>query len=124
MTWQEELNAKRLAGGGWYGCIAPDGWKDIVLQADAMMAFIDPDYKIQQVKEKFGTLRFYYESSKQGVELSILEAIATAAENDSATTCEACGKYGMLRDKRYYIQTLCDGCEAVVAEEAEKRKRK
>lgn len=124
MTWQEELNAKRLASGGWYGCIAPDGWKDIVLQADAMMAFIDPDYKIQQVKEKFGTLRFYYESSKQGVELSILEAIATAAENDSATTCEECGKYGTLRDKRYYIQTLCDGCEAVVAEETEKRKRK
>lgn len=124
MSWQEELNTKRLAEGGWYGCIAPDGWKNIVLKADAMMAFIDPDYKICQVKEKFGTLRLYFESNKQGVEFSILEAIATAAENDSANTCEQCGKYGRLRDERYYIQTLCDACDSVVAEETEKRKRK
>jgi hypothetical protein len=108
--WQEELNTKRLKTKGWYGCIAPNGWMDIVLKADEMLAFIDPNYEINQIKEKFGTLRYYFDSTKRGVEGDIMEAIATCAEIRSSNTCERCGKFGELRTETYYIITLCDTC--------------
>jgi hypothetical protein len=110
VRWQDELNEKRREG-GWYGCIAPDGWKDIILEADAMMAFIDPEYKINQVKEKFGTLRYYFETKKEGVEFSIMEAIADAVELKSTITCQNCGTYGKLRSERWYWKTLCNKCD-------------
>ena len=109
MSWQEELNAKRLKTKGWYGCIAPDGWKDIVLDTDKMLAYIDPDYEIHQIKEKFGTLRYYYGSKFEyaSIQGRIMQAIAGYAESRSATICEVCGKWGDLDDSQYYVRTLC-----------------
>ncbi len=124
-TWQQELNDKRLAPGGWYGCVAPDGWKDIVLKADKMLSFIDPDYKIMQIKEKFGTLRYYFGSNFEydSIEHDIMQAIERWAESRSANTCEVCGKFGELRDDRYWIVTLCNDCnDARNAEIAELEK--
>ena len=120
-SWQEELNAKRLKERGWYGCIAPDGWKDIVLKADEMFAFIDPDYEIHQIKEKFGTLRYYFGTTKTGVELEIMYAIERWAESRSEHTCERCGKFGELRTETYYIVTMCDDCNLERLEEIESR---
>jgi hypothetical protein len=122
-TWQEELNDKRLAEGGWYGCAAPDGWKDIVLRADKMLSHIDPDYKIHQIKEKWGTLRYYFGHNfeYESVEAGIMRAIETWAEQRSANTCEQCGKFGELRTDSYYIVTLCDTCHE--SREAEIAKR-
>jgi hypothetical protein len=113
MTWQQELNDKRLKTKGWYGCIAPDGWKEIVLRADSMLAHIDPDYQIHQIKEKFGTLRYYFGSkyAYDTVQGQIMNAITTWAEHRSQYTCEACGKFGELRTERYWIVTLCDTCD-------------
>jgi DNA-directed RNA polymerase subunit RPC12/RpoP len=118
-SWQEELNAKRLKTKGWYGCIAPDGWKDIVLKADEMLAFIDPDYEIHQIKEKFGTLRYYFGTTKkyETIESNIMYAIERWAEAASANTCEQCGKHGELRTETYYIVTLCDDCNEKRLEE-------
>lgn len=111
MTWQQQLNNKRKAE-GYYGCIAPDGWKDIVLETDEMLSHIDPNYKIAQIKEKYGTLRYYFDSEYvyPAVQERIMFAITVWAENRSSTTCEECGKYGKLRTDRYYIRTLCEEC--------------
>lgn len=108
-SWQEELNAKRLKTTGWYGCIAPDGWKDIVEKADRMLAHIDPEYEIHQIKEKFGTLRYYFSTKFPygSIEQSIMDSIVLAAETRSSRTCEQCGKYGEVRDLNW-IRTLCD----------------
>jgi hypothetical protein len=119
--WQQELNAKRLKTRGWYGCIAPDGWKEIVLKADEMLAFIDPDYEIHQIKEKFGTLRYYFGTTKSGVESDIMYAVERWAESRSASTCERCGKFGELRTEDYYIVTLCDDCNLKRLEELKSR---
>lgn len=109
MTWQEDLNNKRLAGPGWYGCIAPDGWKEIILETNEMLAHMDPFYKITQIKEKFGTLRYYFESEYEydSIERKIMQAITANAEFQSSIICEICGKYGSLDDSQYYIRTLC-----------------
>jgi hypothetical protein len=113
-NWQEELNAKRLKTKGWYGCIAPNGWKDIVLKADEMLAFIDPDYEIHQIKEKFGTLRLYFGTTFEfgTVQSNIMYSIERWAESMSATTCESCGKSGELRTETHYIVTMCNDCNA------------
>ena len=109
MSWQEELNAKRLKTKGFYGCIAPDGWQGIVEKTDQMLAYIDPDYEIHQVKEKFGTLRYYFTTALkyETIEHKIMDSIVMAAELRSSRTCETCGKYGETRDLPW-VRTLCD----------------
>jgi len=111
MTWQQELNEKRQSD-GWYGCSVNDGWRDIVLEADAMLEYIDPDYKISQVKEKFGTMRYYFETDKEGIEMKIMHAITEYAERKSRNTCEDCGEYGKIRGDIGWMLTLCDKCHS------------
>ena len=66
---------------------------------------------IQQIKEKFGTLRFYYNTLNsqypQIVEKSI-RALVFQAEIKSSNTCEICGKYGEVRVDGGIYTTVCE----------------
>jgi hypothetical protein len=110
VSWQEDLNAKRLKTKGWYGCIAPDGWQKIVEETDEMLAYLDPDYEILQIKEKYGTLRYYFGTSHEPdtMEYKIMHALEWAAEFRSGNVCQKCGKFGETRWKLPWVQTLCD----------------
>lgn len=55
-----------------------------------------------QVKEKFGTLRFYMSSSTQE-----MEDLIDKAEALSRVTCEDCGAAGKLRGT-HWLYTACD----------------
>ena len=55
-----------------------------------------------QVKEKFGTLRFYYDGGDH-----VTQGIVMMAESLSAVTCEQCGAPGQP-DTRGWVKTLCD----------------
>ena len=55
-----------------------------------------------QVKEKYGTLRFYYDGGDE-----FINGVTTMAEYLSARTCESCGAPGKMR-KGGWIRTLCD----------------
>lgn len=55
-----------------------------------------------QVKEKFGTLRFYMSASSKE-----MENLIDVAEEQSRRTCETCGQPGCLR-KSGWIVTACD----------------
>lgn len=59
--------------------------------------------KVLQVKEKYGSLRFY--TNWDNEELSNLVDIA---ESRSATTCEECGKPGVLRKSGMWLYVSCD----------------
>jgi hypothetical protein len=61
-----------------------------------------PQVVASQVKEKFGTLRFYYSGGDETV-----DGIERMAESMSAVTCETCGAPGKTRSGGW-IQTLCD----------------
>jgi hypothetical protein len=63
-----------------------------------------PQVVVTQVKEKFGTLRFYYYGGDDYV-----DGMVSMAEAVSACTCEKCGKPGTQNDKGW-ISTLCDEC--------------
>jgi adenine-specific DNA methylase len=57
-----------------------------------------------QIKEKFGTLNWYFTYSDP-----IINAAIDEAEKASETICEECGKEGKTRDDGW-ILTLCDRC--------------
>ena len=77
-------------------CVGP-GWAGLVEEA---YNALPPGSTIEQVKEKFGGLRFYA--------VPWVEAI-TEIEDRSLTICEDCGAPGEPR-KGGWIRTLCDGC--------------
>lgn len=45
--------------GKWIGCRS--GWYPLLLELDARLAAICPEYQVHQVKEKYGTLRYYFD---------------------------------------------------------------
>lgn len=61
-----------------------------------------PQVVASQVKEKFGTLRFYYYGGDERV-----EGMERMAESMSSVMCETCGAPGKTRSGGW-IQTLCD----------------
>jgi hypothetical protein len=61
-----------------------------------------PQVVAMQVKEKFGTLRFYYSGGDD-----IVSGIERMADSMSAVMCETCGAPGVTRSGGW-IQTLCE----------------
>jgi len=43
--------------GRWISC--DPGWYPIIVELDAALTALDPNYEVHQVKEKYGTLRYY-----------------------------------------------------------------
>lgn len=78
-----------------------EGWYKLALQCHIELLNADPDYKILQIKEKFGALRFYIEPSEEYYqtpegEKTNLNAIIARYEALSRVTCEATGQSGVL----------------------------
>lgn len=61
---------------------------------------------VEQIKEKFGGLRFYYQGGDDEI-----SGMVRMAESWAALSCEECGKPGTLRGGGW-IRTLCDEHEA------------
>lgn len=106
----ESLRAK--FADGWSNYIEVDeGWYQIVLDCDAELTALDPDYSILQIKEKFGGLRYYTMLSDQAngdPELrDKIDAVITKYENLALQTCEATGRPGvMMRSVGGWCKTL------------------
>lgn len=78
------------------------GWSDIILELHNKIISKYPDYSIAQVKEKFGTLRYYTEGTGEDVWDWVWEA-----EEKSQGICEECGRPGEILQNRNWIRTLC-----------------
>ena len=79
-----------------------EGWRPLIEKLVDDIIKIDKKVVVSQVKEKFGTLRFYIYGGNDEVHDLIYKA-----EIKSETTCEQCGKRGKLRGKGWLV-TLCD----------------
>lgn len=77
------------------------GWHDIV--KPLLKYCEDNNINVLQVKEKFGSLRFYYTPLE---DKDLLKMVASA-EGESKHICEWCGAAGKLRPGGW-IKTLCD----------------
>lgn len=65
-----------------------------------------PDVIVEQIKEKFGGLRFYYQGGDD-----VVDGMVRMAESWAYRACEECGKPGKLRHGGW-VRTLCDEHEA------------
>ena len=120
-----------------FGCECNDGWFDMLFSLCKEIndvykkANMQPDIIIQQIKEKFGMLRFYF--SFEGKEQTFhaldflgvggirymqednpvhkeIAGIVRGYEKKSGTICENCGSPGKLRTELPWVLTLCDNC--------------
>lgn len=75
------------------------GWDWILEDLEIKISYIDPSYQIHQVKEKYGTLRFYCSSEKDPTANQIISDLTRIAEELSSKTCELCGNSSARSNK-------------------------
>ena len=66
----------------------------------------DDDYRITQIKEKYGTLRWYH----NGIPIAMSKEFHEWEHKYvdlSAKTCIVCGKKGKIRNDLWWIEPLC-----------------
>ncbi len=87
-----------------------EGWKKHVLECHRQLKHLDSGYRIGQIKEKFGGLRYYYDSSYDfgNIIRDIMDSVVSAAEYKCSITCEVCGGGGEIRYNGGWWKTLCD----------------
>lgn len=98
---------------GWGRWIsASRGWYPILIELDQALAAIDPGYEVHQVKEKFGTLRYYFRTERADTE-GRMDTLVREAEKRCETTCELCGDPGVLHARSNgWLKTVCPSCAA------------
>lgn len=91
-----------------------DGWRDLLERALARIMLAlragppEAQISIVQIKEKYGTLRLYYDSrSVPERALAAVEEAVDLAEARSACTCEQCGNEGELHVRGDWYTTCC-----------------
>jgi hypothetical protein len=86
------------------------GWIDLVDRLTEKILKIAKEKEIEvyatQVKEKYGTLRFYLSS-----ETDEMSTLISEASNESRIICEICGKEGKLKLEVGWWQVRCLSCK-------------
>ena len=93
-----------------FGCEHQDGWFQLFYDLNKRIAYylehinpsVKPDFYWSQIKEKFGTARWYYNGGDD-----IISDLISYYEGITAYTCETCGEPGKLRGKGWYY-TSCN----------------
>jgi hypothetical protein len=88
-----------------WGFECGDGWYDILdhlCGAIKEHTYDADEVYVDQVKEKFGKLRFYLSKEDE-----VMLGMVTLAEYMSGHICEICGERGELRTGSWLV-TLCD----------------
>jgi hypothetical protein len=87
-----------------------EGWRDLLDRAcvriEAALAG-GGTFTAQQIKEKYGTLRFYWSGRLPGAAEAKVEEAIDLAEARSACTCEICGAEGRLYSRGGWLATAC-----------------
>ena len=97
-----------------YGIECGPGWMPHIISLLDMIMVLDLKRKVRifQIKEKFGTFRFYY-NSRDLKDLSYGQSIEnqiTLYTTKLDTTCERCGDIGTQKTKGGWIKCSCDKC--------------
>lgn len=103
---KDVLSCSIDVGDGWHALVS-DMLFDMTNSVKAA-GFPRDHLRVTSIKEKYGTLRCYYDAP---LNTASLEDIVERYELRSACTCETCGRIGRLRGKEYF-KTLCDECVA------------
>jgi hypothetical protein len=104
-----------------WGLECGDGWYDLL---DTLCGLIQwdidnnghPQIEATQVKEKFGTLRFYTNGTNERQ-----EGYINFAEYLSGSICEGCGSNSKVTQTKGWIVTLCPKCMKKYIKKQEKK---
>ena len=93
------------------------GWWQLISLCDKELSDIDNNYVILQIKEKFGGLRYYFETSDHKLREK-MDSVVVRYEKACAITCEETGGHGYLMKRMGQMKTLnesfmSDGWEKV-----------
>lgn len=127
MTQMLEIEQKLIARipkgyGRYISC--NEGWYKILEEIDNKLAYLDPNYRIAQIKEKYGTLRFYFDTDAEGLMRDIMYDCVRAGEFASSYTCEYCGaRWTTKLREGGWLKTLCDDCWVKKQEERTNREQ-
>lgn len=90
-----------------YGFQCEDGWYKLVqkLLEELEVMGMDENFRVLQVKEKFGGLRFYTQGASQEAAQRIEEVC-----QDSYSVCERCGTRENVTTEGIWVLTLCKDC--------------
>ena len=88
-----------------FGVECGDGWFDLINTLCEDIIRVDPTAIATQVKEKFGTLRFYVSAAEDEV-FDLIDK----AEDASGKICEECGAPGKTEGKMW-LKTICKKCK-------------
>lgn len=101
-----------------WGFSCEDGWEWLINELCAALQWDTdkneyPQIVATQVKEKFGTLRFYTESLND-----TQDGMIRLAMSMSGTICEVCGSHqGVSRTVGGWVKTICVTCQLNITKE-------
>ncbi len=115
----------KMYGGKYGGFAVGKGWYPIIETLSSVIQNHIDQRKgecsqviVEQVKEKFGTLRFYYQGGDE-----FISGAVWLAESMTGQLCEECGGLGKTRGGGW-VRTLCDVHEAERQARYEEQARK
>ena len=101
-----EMLRPRFVESGFVGFDPPYGWLDLVVNLHKKL-LDNPEYRIVQVKEKFGGLRFYTEGITPEQ-----RPLVRAAEKESLAVCQGCGSREDVQMRNHgWVATMCADCD-------------
>ena len=89
-----------------WGFECGDGWFKLLDALSRKLVKIYPELQATQVKEKYGTLRFYTGGMPEVLEIPVFKTIELACWK-SARTCDVCGEPGKLNNEGW-ISARCE----------------
>lgn len=107
LSYPDEIK-ERVERGIGCGSQIGEGWFDLVIKLDADLTELDPNYTVDQVKEKFGALRYYIGRVETGEVFEKMHELIHTAEAKSSEICEICGKPGkIVHQDSGWVTTKC-----------------
>ena len=82
------------------------GWHRLIIECDRELLSLDPNYTPVQIKQKFGGLRFYFDTDTDRETSDAMRLVVKKYEELSLQTCELTGEAGVLMYCRGYYQTI------------------
>ena len=87
------------------------GWHELVCKCHLELLAMDPNYEVFQVKEKFGSLRYYFGTKSTDLKEFMMWKVSEKYMFLSEKTCEITGKAGKLMFKQGLYKTLAEEYE-------------
>lgn len=90
-----------------FGRECDEGWNELIDELIEKLDKLPEEIYVTQIKEKYGTLRFYVASCSEEA-----QSIIDDYETFSSHICEKCGEFytAKLREKNSWCKTLCHHC--------------